>query len=136
MITVGIADSSPIVRDGLVAFLAEFPDLKVVGRAAHGQEAIDLVQSTHVDVLLLALLMPNRSAFAPVLTPNMTGLEALPFIRRTSPQTQVVVLSWYPASVAERIALDAGAFRYLCKETAEPLDIVEAIREAALPRSV
>lgn len=129
-ISVAIADSSPIMRDALRAYLAEFPDLYVVGRAADGQEAFDLVKRTHVDVLLLAMLMPSHSAFASVLAPNMTGYGALPEIRRISPRTQVIVLSWYPASVAESAAMEAGAFRYLCKETAQPQEIVQAIREA------
>ena len=59
MIKVGIVDDHAIVRSGLKQFLAEHVDLRVVGEAANGREAIDLVRNEEIDVLIMDLSMPG-----------------------------------------------------------------------------
>jgi two-component system invasion response regulator UvrY len=56
-------DDHAIVRSGLRQFLSEHVDLRVVGEAANGREAIDLVRTTEVDVLLMDLAMPGQSGW-------------------------------------------------------------------------
>jgi DNA-binding NarL/FixJ family response regulator len=63
MINIGIVDDHAIVRSGLKQFLSEQIDLRVVGEAGNGREAIDLVRSTpKLDVLLMDLGMPGKAA--------------------------------------------------------------------------
>ena len=59
MINIGIVDDHAIVRSGLRQFLAEHVDLRVVGEAGNGREAIDLVRNHEIDVLLMDLAMPG-----------------------------------------------------------------------------
>jgi two-component system, NarL family, nitrate/nitrite response regulator NarL len=60
-IRIVIADDHPVVRDGLRRLLEIEPDIKIIGEAASGAEAIALAQSLHPDVLLLDLMMPGVS---------------------------------------------------------------------------
>ena len=93
------------------------PDIEVVGQAGDGQEAIDLVASTPVDVLLLDLAMPT-----------MDGLEALPKLRAASPDTRVIMLTGFGTREIRERALAAGADRYLEKGIM-PDEILAAIRD-------
>ena len=61
MIRIGIVDDHAIVRSGLRQFLSDFVDLRVVGEAANGREAIDLVRAHEIDVLVMDLAMPGQS---------------------------------------------------------------------------
>ena len=70
MIRVGIVDDHAIVRVGLRNFLAEQVDVRVVGEAANGREAIDLARTTEMDVMLMDLSMPGQG-----------GIDALAMIR-------------------------------------------------------
>jgi DNA-binding NarL/FixJ family response regulator len=92
-------------------------DIEVVGQASDGQEAIDLVSSTPVDVLLLDLAMPT-----------MDGLEALPKLREASPGTKVIMLTGFGTTEIRDRALAAGADRYLEKGIT-PDTILAAIRD-------
>lgn len=92
-------------------------DIEVVGEASNGQEAIDLVTGTEVDVLLLDLAMPV-----------MDGLEALPAICRMSPDTKVVMLTGFGSDAVRRRAMDAGASRYV-EKGAQPNELIEVVRD-------
>ena len=59
MIRVLIADSHPVVREGLAVILATEPNLTIVGQAQDGVEALDLVNSTDPDVMLMELSLPR-----------------------------------------------------------------------------
>ena len=85
MIQVGIVDDHAIVRSGLRQYLSEHVDVRVVGEAANGREAIDLVRNTAVDVLIMDLSMPGQS-----------GLDALAMLRAKSPDTGILILSGSP----------------------------------------
>lgn len=118
MIRVVLADDHAMVRRGLEQLLAAEPDIEVVGMAPDGAAALELVQDTRPDVVLMDLQMPV-----------MDGVEAT---RRvvTETETQVVVLTSF--SDSERIidAIDAGAVGYLLKD-AEPEHVIEGLRAAA-----
>ena len=58
MISVLIADDHMLFRQGIAAMLAEFEQLEIVGQAANGQEALDILETTTPDVLLLDIEMP------------------------------------------------------------------------------
>ncbi len=119
---VGIVDDHAIVRNGLRQFLEEQVGLRVVGEAASGREAIDLVRNTEMDVLLMDLSMPGQS-----------GIDALAMIRAKAPEVAVLVLSGYPEEHYAVNLIRQGASGYLNKGC-EPATIVEAIRTVALGR--
>ena len=122
MIQVGIVDDHAIVRSGLRQYLSEHVDVRVVGEAANGREAIDLVRNTAVDVLIMDLSMPGQS-----------GLDALAMVRAKSPDTGILILSGYPEEHYAMNLIRQGASGYLNKEC-EPSEILEAIRTIALGR--
>ena len=121
-ITVAIADDHAIVRDGLRAVLKAVPDLRFVGEAADGQDALRLAERVGPDVLVLDLMLPG-----------LNGFEVARQVRRRAPRTRVVVLSMHadPAYVAE--ALRAGATGYVVKDA--PIEqLLAAVRAAAAGR--
>ena len=122
MIQVGIVDDHAIVRSGLRQYLSEHVDVRVVGEAANGREAIDLVRNTAVDVLIMDLSMPGQS-----------GLDALAMLRAKSPDTGILILSGHPEEHYAMNLIRQGASGYLNKEC-EPSEILEAIRTIALGR--
>ena len=120
MIRIGIVDDHAIVRSGLRSFFADFVDLRVVGEAANGREAIDLVRVTEMDVLLMDLSMPGQS-----------GLDVLAMIRAKAPDVGILILSGYPEAHYAMNLIRQGASGYLNKEC-DPAEIVDAIRTIAL----
>ena len=122
MIKIGIVDDHAVVRAGLRDFFSTHVDLRVVGEAASGREAIDLVRNTEIDVLLMDLSMPGQS-----------GLDALSMIRAKAPDMGVLILSSYPEEHYAMNLIRQGASGYLNKEC-EPIEIVNAIRTVAMGR--
>lgn len=122
MIKIGIVDDHVIVRTGLRQFFSEQVDLRVVGEAASGREAIDLVRTTEIDVLVLDLSMPGQS-----------GLDALAMIRAKAPDIGVLILSGYPEEHYALNLIRQGASGYLNKQC-DPMEIVQALRTIALGR--
>lgn len=120
MIKIGVVDDHAIVRSGLRNFFADHVDLRVVGEAANGREAIDLVRTTEMDVLLMDLAMPGQS-----------GLDALAMIRAKAPDVGILILSGYPEEHYAMNLIRQGASGYLNKEC-DPAEIVEALRTIAL----
>ncbi len=122
MINVGIVDDHAIVRSGLRQFLSEHVDLRVVGEAANGREAIDLVHQQDIQVLVMDLAMPGRS-----------GIDVLAQLRAKAPHMGILVLSGYPEEHYAISLIRQGASGYLNKEC-ETETIVEAIRTIAQGR--
>jgi len=122
IVKVAIVDDHAIVRAGLKQFLSEMVDLRVVGEAASGREAIDLVRTTEMDVIIMDLSMPGQS-----------GIDALAMIRAKAPDVGILILSGYPEEQYAVNLIRQGASGYLNKEC-EPMEIVNAIRTIALGR--
>lgn len=123
-IQVGIADDHPILRRALRAYLDAQPGLHVAGEACSGREAIDLVRTHAIDVLLLDVDMPGQS-----------GIDALAMIRAKSkrPDLGVLVFSGYPEELYALPLLRHGARGYLEKCCA-PAEIAAAVRHVAAGR--
>lgn len=116
--TVLVVDDHPIVRAGTRLWLHACTDLRVVGEAESGEQALELAPRLHPDVILLDLTLPG-----------MSGLEALHALRESVPEAKIVVLTASDRGDAVRDALRAGAVGYHLKGTTmDPL--VDAIRSA------
>ncbi|GAA4356616.1 response regulator transcription factor RqpR [Variovorax defluvii] len=122
MIKIGIVDDHAIVRSGLRQFLSQEVDLRVVGEAASGREAIELARTTEMDVLVMDLSMPGQS-----------GIDALAMVRAKAPDVGILILSAYPEEHYAVNLIRQGASGYLNKEC-QPSQIAEAIRVIALGR--
>jgi DNA-binding NarL/FixJ family response regulator len=119
VIRVGIADDHFVARLGLRRCLEASGDMVVVGEAHDGHEALALVQSQQVDVLLLDGVMPNAS-----------GLDVLPQLRAAAPATRIVLVSAWPSELFAGKALQLGAHAYL-EKSATPDEIMAVIRDLA-----
>ncbi|HKV57181.1 MAG TPA: response regulator transcription factor [Ktedonobacteraceae bacterium] len=114
-----LVDDHSVVRQGLRLFLKYDPELKVVGEAADGAEALRLARELKPDVVLMDLLMPV-----------MDGIAATAAIRRELPDTEVLALTSVLEDASVVGAVRAGAIGYLLKDTqAEAL--CQAIKAAA-----
>ncbi|MBX3609451.1 MAG: response regulator transcription factor [Hydrogenophaga sp.] len=122
MIKIGIVDDHAIVRTGLRQFLGEHVDLKVVGEANNGREALELARAGEVEVLLMDLSMPEHG-----------GVDALQAIKARFPDLAILILSAFPEAQYATTLLRHGASGYLNKECA-PEEIVNAIRTVARGR--
>ena len=104
-VRVVLADDHRIVREGIRDRLAAESDIEVVGEAANGREALDLVRRQRPDVVVLDVEMPE-----------MTGVEVARAIRDEGLEARVLVLSGYDDAEYVGALLDAGAAGYLTKD--------------------
>jgi DNA-binding NarL/FixJ family response regulator len=117
MIRVLIADDHAIVRTGLAQLLRTTEDLVLIGEAADGTRAVELVTEMRPDVVLMDLSMPGTD-----------GVQATASIVAHNPDVHVLVLTSFSDQTRILGALDAGADGYLLKHS-EPEDILVGIRE-------
>jgi DNA-binding NarL/FixJ family response regulator len=115
-ITVFLADDHAVVRDGLRLLLEGQGDIKVIGDAANGREAVQQVEQLRPDVVVMDISMPE-----------LNGIEATQQICEACPSAQVVVLSMHYTSEHIFRALQAGARGYLLKESAG-VEVINAVR--------
>lgn len=104
-VRVVVADDHPVVREGLRHMLATQADLRVVGVAANGREAVDLVRAHRPHVVLLDLQMPV-----------LDGVGVLRELDGAPTGTAVLVLTTYDSDADVFDAVDAGAAGYLLKD--------------------
>lgn len=126
-IRVLICDDHRIVREGIKQILAEASDLRVMGEAANGPEAIQQVRAgaaagTGPDVVLLDIAMPQRD-----------GLDILKALRSEFPKLPVLMLSTYPDRQYAVRSLKLGAAGYLNK-SADSEQMIDAVRTVARGR--
>ena len=115
-VTILLADDHAVVRDGLRALIEDGSDLKVVGVAGNGREAVAEAQRLHPDIVIMDIAMPE-----------LDGVEATRRIVEKCPDTRVLMLSMYLSAEHIHRALQAGAQGYVLKESAGD-EVVEAIR--------
>lgn len=114
-----LADDHAVVRNGFRLILSAQPDLEVVGEVATGREAIEAVGTTHPDVVVMDVSMPE-----------LNGIEATRRINEVAPRTRVLALSMHKDAVYVREILRAGAKGYLLKDSGE-VDLLAAVRAVA-----
>ena len=125
MIRVLIVDDHPVVRTGLVALLSGEPDLKVVGVAASGEEAVALAADLAPDVVLCDLRLGA----------GLDGVGVTAALRRDPDGPAVLILTTYDNDSDIARAVLAGAAGYLLKDAA-PATIAAGIADAAAGRLV
>jgi two-component system, NarL family, response regulator LiaR len=118
-IRVLIVDDHAIVREGLVAVLAEEPTVVVVGEASSGAEAVEKAPVLKPDVILMDLMMPG-----------IDGIEATRRVRAVYPTCQILVLTSFAEEGKVREAIQAGAIGYLLKDVLKP-ELLSAVYAAA-----
>lgn len=106
MIDVLIAEDQSMVLGALAALLEIESDIRVVGQALNGRDALDRVERLRPDVLLTDIEMPE-----------LTGLEVAAEILRRKLPVRVVILTTFARAGYLRRALDAGAAGYLLKDS-------------------
>jgi DNA-binding NarL/FixJ family response regulator len=119
MIRLVLADDHALVRQGLRSLLDLTPDLRVVGEAGDGEEALRKVAELNPDVVLMDVRMPR-----------MTGLEALRELRRTDASRRVVLLTTFDEDAAIIEALRSGVQGFLLKDVSLE-ELADAIRRVA-----
>jgi two-component system, NarL family, response regulator LiaR len=123
-VSVVLVDDHRVVTRSIKAWLESFPDMKVVGIAASGEELLQRIAEWNPDVILQDLLMPG----------GMDGIETTRRILQAAPSARVIALT-ASADEARMIgALKAGAFGCVRKD-AEPEVLLAAVRAVAVGRT-
>jgi two-component system chemotaxis response regulator CheY len=117
MIRMIVADDAPFIRE-IVRHVAESNDIDLVGEANDGNEAVALVKKIRPDVVLLDIIMPNKS-----------GIEAAKEISAFDPSIKLIAFSTADQDVLVTRALEAGCVSYIVKPFKSE-DLVKAIRES------
>lgn len=111
-----VVDDHPIIRSGLRTLLDTVPDMRVVGEASGGLEALGAIDQLRPDVVTLDMSMAG-----------MNGVQVLEKLREVAPDVRVVTLTMHDDLPYMRGALRAGALGYVLKSS-EPSELLEAIR--------
>ena len=123
-ITVLLADDHHLVRRGFRRLLEDDPRIDVVGEAADGNEAIQLAEQLHPQVVVMDAAMPGTN-----------GMAATRAIRAAAPDIAVLMLSMHSEETVVRQALDAGVRGYVLKNVVD-LDLAAAIVRVAAGETV
>ncbi|KOP80521.1 LuxR family transcriptional regulator [Lysinibacillus sp. FJAT-14745] len=118
LIRVAIVDDQMLIRHGLSYIIKAQEDMEVVGEAANGHEAVNLVKSTVPHVVLMDVQMPEKS-----------GIEATREILTAFSDIKVVILTTFDLEEYVYDGIRSGAVGYLLKD-ATPDELIDAIRAA------
>lgn len=111
-----LVDDHDVLREGLKFMLRAEPDLAVVAEAGDGSEALEMLETSLPDIVLLDVKMPD-----------LGGLETLRRIRERWPELPVLILTMYDDPDYVEQALQAGASGYALKSIT-PKELVRAVR--------
>ena len=123
-ISVLLVDDHSLVRKGFRRILEDDPELRVVGEAADGVEAVKLAQELKPRVIVMDMAMPG-----------LNGMQASIEILKVMPHTAILMLSMYSEESYVRNALEAGAKGYILKD-AMYIDLASAIKQVAAGQKV
>lgn len=122
MIRLVLVDDHPVFRSGFRRFLSLQPDMEVVGEAANGAEALEVVGALLPDVVVMDVQMPV-----------LDGVAATKRMRAAYPDVQIVLCTTFDTDDYVREGVRAGAVSYFLKD-AEDNEILAAIRAASTRR--
>jgi DNA-binding NarL/FixJ family response regulator len=109
-------DDHPLIRVGIATLVGPEADMKLVGEASNGREAIAKFRECHPDVTLMDMQMPD-----------MNGIDAMIAIRDEFPEARIIVLTTYAGDVQVFRALKAGAQAYVMKNLVHK-ELLQTIR--------
>ena len=117
-----LVDDHPVVRKGLCSCLSDLENLKIVGEACDGAEAINQVAKLDPDIVLMDLNMPG-----------MGGVQVTETLSQQSPRTKILILSMYSNREYVMPVIKAGARGYVLKDapTEELVRAIEAVHSGA-----
>lgn len=115
-ITVFLADDHTVIREGLRAYLDAQPDIRVIGDAGDGREAIEKIGDLEPDIAVLDIGMPK-----------INGVDATAEISQQYPSVGIVILSMHSTNEYVFRALQAGAGGFVVKESAGR-ELINAVR--------
>jgi len=118
-----VVDDQTVVREGLAAILANYPEVEVIGQASDGVQALQLIKQAKPNVVLLDMVMPG-----------LDGLATIPKIREISPSTRILVVTGFAESDRVYQAIKAGALGYILKDATRE-QLIQAIRDVAQGRA-
>jgi NarL family two-component system response regulator LiaR len=118
-IRVLIVEDQSVVREGLAAILSFQTDIEVVGQAKDGLEAVEMLEKTNPDVILLDLVMPRQD-----------GLATIPIVKEKMPSVHILVLTSFADNERVYQAIKSGAEGYMLKD-ATHTQFLQAIRDVA-----
>lgn len=118
-VAVLLVDDHSLVRRGFRRILEDDPEIRVVGEASDGRDAVTRAAELRPDVVVMDFALPG-----------MTGAVATRLILKDAPQTAVLILSMHSEPSYVRTCLDAGARGYLLKNAID-LELVEAVKRVA-----
>ncbi|NLV76448.1 MAG: response regulator transcription factor [Tissierellia bacterium] len=116
MIKVLIVDDQALIREGLNMMLSLYEELKVVGEATNGKEAVDLVEEKEIDVVLMDIRMPI-----------MDGVEATRVIKERHPYIKILILTTFNEDEYIFQGLNNGADGYVLKDVSSK-ELVNSIK--------
>ncbi|MEE1757097.1 response regulator transcription factor [Streptomyces sp. SP18CS02] len=119
MIRVLLADDETMIRAGVKAILTAAPGIEVVAEAGDGHEAVELVRRHRPAVALLDIRMPR-----------LDGLQAAEELRRTAPETALVMLTTFSEDEYIVRALGSGVSGFLLK-SGDPYELIAGVRAVA-----
>lgn len=123
MINVVLVDDHELVRTGMRHLLEKTPDIKVIGEAGDGEEAIDLVKSTKPDVVLMDLNMSSGINKA-----GLSGLDTTRKLIRSNPKLKIIVVTVCCEGPLPERLVRAGAVGYVIKSGKQE-ELITAIRK-------
>jgi DNA-binding NarL/FixJ family response regulator len=123
-INVLIADDHPLIREGLSKILSLNDDIKIIGEARDGREAVKMTMKTHPDVVLMDINMPH-----------MNGIEAARVIKSELPQTGIIALTIHDDQEYIDEMIESGVSGFLLKDV-EPETLVQSVREVSKGKSL
>jgi DNA-binding NarL/FixJ family response regulator len=119
MIKVLLVDDQTLIRQGIRLLLEIEADIQVVGQAANGREALQLVETLHPDVVLMDVRMPE-----------MDGVAATRELSAHHPESKVIILTTFEDDETVFEGLKAGARGYLLKDISSE-EMAQAVRRVA-----
>lgn len=122
MINIVIADDQPAVRAGLRMRLSLEADIKIIGTARDGGEALHVIARLRPDLIIMDMEMPG-----------MDGLAATKYIKSSAPDCKIIILTIHDDETSRQQAYDAGAAGFVSK-SADDIALVNAIRALTNPQ--
>jgi len=116
-ISVFTVDDHPLMREGLANLISTQPDMKLIGQASTGRQAIQEIRKQNIDVIIMDLRLPD-----------MSGVDAMNAIHAEFPNVRFIIFTTFGYENDIRHALAEGAQAYILK-TMPPSELMDVVRQ-------